>query len=884
VIGIQAIVRDITQRKSLERNLEERTKELKALYDTTRQVATSLNLDEVLTTIAQSSANLLKVDGAIIRLLDAEHKILKVVKAHNLKTDSPALGVQRVGEGVLARVLLKGKPIAVEDVQKDPRYLRKEWAKKEGFISFLGVPLESKEKIVGTLSFLSRRRRIFQKEEISLASIFADEAAVAIENTRLVGNLQKQIKQMKAVSQAVRRVVTSLDFDSVLDSVLRNSALLFGADAALIRLLDSEKEILKISRTYNLDRAELGDIELGEGITSEVVLKREPIVVEDIAKEPRFFHKGWAIERGYSTGLFVPLQGKKGVIGVLSVLSKKARRFDEEEISLASIFAGEAAVAIENAKLYEEAKRSLLERKKLHEISVAASSKLDTSSILKLIAESALELTKAKRATIRLLTRDKKKVEKALYASSDPKFSYPPAKLKNDGLDWRTVKEKRPMVARTDTPTSSLIRDRGLKMGIKTLASFPLMEEGDVVGTLVVSSTLPDAFAEEEIKTLSVLSYQAAVVLKSARLFEENVKFSVTDPLTGIYNSRYFYDGLRREINRTTRYGGTTSVIMFDLDGFKNYNDLYGHQAGDYVLREVAQRMLRYCRQTDILARYGGDEFVILLPQTDQRGCIKLGERIRLGLEEGLFAGKRGELRCKVTVSGSVITSPQDGDEVEDLMRKLDILLYVAKWMGENRVYSPSTISLQFIQDQLLERVDQKDHYTRQHSERVSEYATTLARKMNLDKEQIEVIRISSLVHDVGKIGIPEVTLNKPGELDEQERSLIRAYPRNSAKIIRLSPLPREIIPLILHHHERWDGTGYPQGLKGEEIPLGARIIGLADAYDAMSVERPYRGSLKPQEVVEEIKKLAGSQFDPTLVEIFAKTISPKSQYFPKRI
>ncbi|TET28691.1 PAS domain S-box protein, partial [Candidatus Aerophobetes bacterium] len=249
VIGIQAIARDITQRKYLEKNLEERTKQLKALYDTTRRVASSLSLDEVLSTITQESANLLKVDGAIIRLLDAEHKMLEVVKAHNLKTDYPGQGMQGVGEGVLGRILLEGKPIVVQDVQKDPRYLRKEWAKKEGFISFLGVPLESKKKIIGTLAFLSRRKRLFQKKEVSLALAFANQTAVAIEN----------------------------------------------------------------------------------------------------------------------------------------------------------------------AQLYEEQKRSLLERKKLHEISVASSSKLDTSSILKLIVESALELTGAKRATIRLLTRDKKKVEKALY-------------------------------------------------------------------------------------------------------------------------------------------------------------------------------------------------------------------------------------------------------------------------------------------------------------------------------------------------------------------------------------------------------------------------------------------------------------------------------------
>ena len=192
------------------------------------------------------------------------------------------------------------------------------------------------------------------------------------------------------------------------------------------------------------------------------------------------------------------------------------------------------------------------------------------------------------------------------------------------------------------------------------------------------------------------------------------------------------------------------------------------------------------------------------------------------------------------------------------------------------RQVATSTIGLEFIQDQLLERVDQKDHYTRQHSERVANYATALARKMNLDKEQIELIRIASLVHDVGKVSIPEIVLNKPGKLNEEEWNLIRSHPRNSAEITRLSPLPREIISLILHHHERWDSTGYPQGLKGEEIPLGARIVGLADAYDAMSVERPYRGKLKSKDAIEEIKKLAGSQFDPTLVQVFIKAILPK--------
>jgi len=709
IIGIESVVRDITERKLIEDTINRKVNELNVLYNTIRKTTTSLNLDETLAIIAENSANLLKVDASLIRLLDTKEKILKTVKAYNLKEDSPAVKTIKLGKGVLNQVVLKKKPVAIEDIQKNPHYLAKEWAKKEGFISFLGVPLYGKKKVIGTLSFLSRTKHTFQKEEISLALTFAGEAAIAIENATLVENLKKQLSRMKALSHTIRKIATSLELGPVLDSILANSVRLFDADAALIRLLDPEKNILKIARAYNLNPEELGEsiLKLGEGVVSEAILKRKPVAVEDIKKEPRFFYKKWAIEKGYTSALFVPLEGKEKTIGALCILSKKKHFFDEEEISLASIFAGGAAVTIENA-----------------------------------------------------------------------------------------------------------------------------------------------------------------------RLFEENVKLSITDPLTGLYNTRYFYDNLKKEIARVARYGGSTSLVMFDLDNFKNYNDLYGHQAGDYVLREVAQRMLRCCRQTDILARYGGDEFIILLPRTDQKGAFKLAERIRSEIEKIPFGGRKGEFKTRITVSGSIITHPQDGAGVEDLMRKVDTLLYAAKWIGENRILSPFMINLEFIQDLILEKIDRKDHYTRKHSERVANYATTLARKINLDERQIGLIKIASLVHDVGKIGVPEAVLTKPGKLNKEEMDLIRAHPKTSVEIIRLSPLSKEIIPMVLHHHERWDGNGYPQGLKGEEIPLGARIIHLANAYDAMTVKRVYRDRMKPEEALEEIKRLAGSQFDPALVEAFIKGIS----------
>jgi diguanylate cyclase (GGDEF)-like protein/putative nucleotidyltransferase with HDIG domain len=344
------------------------------------------------------------------------------------------------------------------------------------------------------------------------------------------------------------------------------------------------------------------------------------------------------------------------------------------------------------------------------------------------------------------------------------------------------------------------------------------------------------------------------------------------------------HECLDKEIARGTRFGTTFSIIMIDLDFFKTYNDTYGHLAGDDVLTSIGKCIQSSIRTVDIAFRYGGEEFAVILPETMTEGAYMVAERIREKIEQKVFSG-----RASITASLGVATWPTDGVTKEQILVSADKALYAAKGTGRNRTCAPydykkqGVVSVDAVSETqriaismifaLAATVDAKDHYTYGHSRKVSQYAVAMAQSMGLPSDKISVIRTAGLLHDIGKIGIPDSILNKDGVLDEQEWRQIRSHPEMGVEILRYVAELSNSLPIILNHHEHFDGTGYPTGLKGQDIPLEARLISVADAYDAMTSLRPYHNQRSSQEAIDELKRCSGTTFDPELVDIFCKTL-----------
>ncbi|HUK97636.1 MAG TPA: HD domain-containing phosphohydrolase [Gaiellaceae bacterium] len=358
------------------------------------------------------------------------------------------------------------------------------------------------------------------------------------------------------------------------------------------------------------------------------------------------------------------------------------------------------------------------------------------------------------------------------------------------------------------------------------------------------------------------------------------VRLSLTDPLTGLGNHRHFHERFEQAIADAREQGATLSLCLLDVDDFKAINDQYGHPAGDGVLSKVAARL----RSDGEAFRLGGDEFALLLPAIGEPLALATAQSIvaRLGAADVSPGGG-------LTISAGVATFPQHGRDRDGLIRSADGALYWAKEQGKNQVRpardAADLASVDGVGDQaariraaasLARVVDSRHADSGNHSERVALFAGRIAKQLGLPEDQVELTRLAGSLHDLGKLAIPEELLRKPAALTREERRLLQRHPQIGYRM--LASLGVEpIADWILHQGERWDGTGYPEGLSGDSIPLGSRIVFVADAFDAMTSTRAYRPALLREDAVRELERCAGSQFDPEVVDAFIASVQPPS-------
>jgi len=435
---------------------------------------------------------------------------------------------------------------------------------------------------------------------------------------------------------------------------------------------------------------------------------------------------------------------------------------------------------------------------------------------------------------------------------------------------------------RTFEPDKDVIKAAGIELLL------PMRSKGKLLGILALSGRQWGGFySDDDIRLLQKLVDEAAPTLENAQLYAEARDRAHVDQLTGLLNHGYFHERVEEEISRCSRYGDVFSVVFMDLDFFKAYNDAHGHLAGDQVLRQIAQCIGQSTRGVDMAFRYGGDEFAIILPQAPLDDAYKVAERIRIGVEAEM-SSKGTALTCSIGLA----SWPTDGVFREDILRAADAALYHSKKLGKNRIsLAPEVMASEESQDAvdhegasailstvqaLAATVDAKDHSTYGHSTKTSKYATQIAEALGYSEEAVARIQAAALLHDIGKIRIPDTLLAKRGPLSDEDWEPIREHPKLGVAILKHVKGLNGCLTAIRYHHEHYDGSGYPAGLKGEEIPLDARILAVADAYDAMTSLRPYRdGKSSHDEAIEELKRCAGTHFDPDIVLVFASLWEP---------
>lgn len=789
---------------------------------------------------------------------------------------------------------------------------------EESIYNITAVSLQTREHNFGVILFPHASRRVFGSSNLRLLIGLALQIGLTLENYVVMHAAQRRTKEYELLTQIGQAISSRLDQDEILRQVHKELGQIFDVSDFYVAFQEGDQ----ICFAFEVDRGRFLPKRtrlLDNGLTEYVIRTGQPLLIRSGLEKAR--------ERLGTT--FVPpcpakcfcaapilLAGRPA--GVMAALSTDREYvFEQRDLEVMQTVAGQVSVAVENARLFAEEQRRSRHLAFLNNVSKTAISSQDSEQMMSEIVGHIQKNFRFDHIGIGIFDYARKEIEIKAEA----------------GVAANTLGRRIPLgvgilgrVARTGESallqTSGQPQLQGVLPDSRAVLCIPISYGETLLGVLNIESREENALAPEDVLIMNTLADLLATALHNSFVFQKLQQQSITDGLTGVKTRRFLWEALSSEWKRASRSGRPFSVVLMDLDKFKDVNDTLGHLEGDLVLARVGRLLEQKCRQSNVVARYGGDEFIILMPETGVEQARTLAERLRQWLSADPMLQEH-----MITGSFGVASFPLHGFTAEEIIRVADAGMYISKHAGGDRVSTAdefgtdengalqrqhvssyidsflqreptgperlgellatlkglcsggdgeSTFDVLLLRDSIValsHAAESRETGAVGHGEAVARYCEILATAMGFPPDQVEDLAYAARVHDVGKIFVPARILNKQSPLTEEEFALLKLHAHTGAQILSTLPNSGCMQTAIEYHHESLDGSGYPGALQGEAIPIWARILTVADAYANLTSSHALAPARTMDEALAELERLSGTKYDGMLVRILRREL-----------
>ena len=775
------------------------------------------------------------------------------------------------------------------------------------------VTLQTREHNFGVILFPHAERKAFGSSGPRLMVGLALQLGLTLENYVVGHDAHRRTQEYELLTEIGKAISSRLDQDEILRTIQVELGQIFDTTHFYIAFQEADEIRFEIEVRDNRVLPKRTR-ELRNAFTEYVIRTGEPLLIRsDLEKTRKRLGISHVPERPAKCLIAAPifLAGKS--VGImLAMHPEREFVFEQRDLDVLVTAAGQVSVAVENARLFADEQRRSRQLAFLNNVSRTAISSDDPVHMLGQIAGEIQKNFSFDHIGIGLLDYGTKEIEIKAEAGATAHASGKRIPL-GTGILGRVARTGERALVQNAMPGNLT----GILQDSRAILCIPITYGESLLGVLNIESRNENAFSPQDVLILNTLADLLATALHNAFHFQKLQQQSITDGLTGIKTRRFFWEALSAEWKRASRSGRPFSVVLIDLDKFKEVNDNMGHFEGDLVLARVGRLLEQKSRQSNVVARYGGDEFIVLMPDTGAEQAQVLAERLRQWLASDPMLSEH-----HVTGSFGVASFPMHGFSIEDIIRVADAGMYVSKRSGGNLVSTAqefvegddfarqrqqiSAYIEGFLQrertgpddleeltttlrklcggddncnvnlmkesiESLSRAAESRELRTAGHGDLVARYTEVIARALGLSAEETADLVYAARVHDVGKIFIPERILNKTGPLTDDEFSLVRTHAHVGAEIVGAIPQSTRMREAIEHHHQRFDGSGYPHALKGEQIPVWARIIGLTDSYANMVTEQSFSAARTPEQALDELAHMSGTRFDGMLVRLLLR-------------